>query len=106
MTQNSPMNDEDLFRNSFHEWLEKHGVKLEAYRVTAGWEAIIDLNTLKSAMIHRDASRDQQIATAARIDENERWHSAINHGTGYIGKRKFKERIATLNQTHQEKEKS
>lgn len=34
----------------------------------------------------------------ARKDENEQWHNAIKHTTGFIGKSKFRKRIAQIDE--------
>jgi hypothetical protein len=39
---------------------------------------------------------EHQAELRGRLDENQNWHNTIRNTTGYIGKRKFRERIADL----------
>lgn len=57
-----PTSDEELFDDNFGEWLEAHGVTLHRTPVESnGFHATIDLNTLKAAILARDAAIRQGI---------------------------------------------
>lgn len=84
--------DAELFDDNFGKWLEAHGVTLHRTPVESnGFHATIDLNTLKAAILARDA--------AIRIDELEQLAEfEMLDGITVHGRhdRSFNDRIAQL----------
>jgi len=64
---------EELFENSFYEWLEASGVDLSSMLVGDKFVAHLDINRLKSAILAREQTIKDQAAIEARIDENNFW---------------------------------
>jgi len=63
-------NEEELFQDYFGKWLEAHGVRLFAYLPSdKSFDATINLNTLKTAILELNATALHEAEVRARIDE-------------------------------------
>ena len=63
--------DKELFENSFGEWLENHGVELIGNNPShlGTWQAMVDMNELKLAIMQLFTADRKRVALGARIDE-------------------------------------
>ena len=63
--------DKELLENSFGEWLENHGVELIGNNPShlGTWQAMVDMNELKLAIMHLITADRKRVEFGARIDE-------------------------------------
>ena len=63
--------DKELLENSFGEWLENHGVELIGNNPShlGTWQAMVDMNELKLAIMQLSISDRKRLALEARLDE-------------------------------------
>ena len=63
--------DKELLENSFGEWLENHGVELIGNNPShlGTWQAMVDMNELKLAIMQLFTADGKRVELGARIDE-------------------------------------
>ena len=65
--------DNELFENSFGEWLENHGIELSGNNPShlGTWQAMVDMNELKLAIKKLITADRKRVALEARINTAE-----------------------------------